>query len=38
MSRRTMKAIAGAILIGAVMSVTATGCADAPAPTQITTQ
>lgn len=38
MSRLTKKAILGAVLISAVLSVTATGCAGAPAPTQITTQ
>jgi hypothetical protein len=38
MSDRTKKVVAGAILIGAVLSMTATGCADVPAPTQAVTQ
>lgn len=34
MSRLTKKVIAGAILIGAVLSVTAAGCGETAAPSQ----
>jgi hypothetical protein len=37
MSRLTKKVIAGAILIGAVLSVTAAGCGETVAPTQAVT-